>query len=317
MNSSPARALGNVARPQGRVASLPARRVSVSRRRLNPEVLALTALIGIPLAISIWGAGYYLLDRAARLRDPLHPLLKPSGTVGLALGVAAFAFFVFMWLYPMRKHIRWLAWTGAVGSWLRVHVVIGLSLPVIAAVHAGWRFEGLIGLGYLSMFVVCLSGIVGRYLYSHIPRGQKGVELSRDEVARERRALLTEIALTTGLDPVEADRALALGPQHVNLAPLRALGHMVSDDFTRWRALRRLRRLLMNRGAKPDRDAVRRALRLAKREMALAQQVRMLDQARRVFGWWHVAHRPFAITALFAVLVHVAVAVVVAGIGLR
>jgi hypothetical protein len=44
--------------------------------------------------------------------------------------------------------------------------------------------------------------------------------------------------------------------------------------------------------------------------------VRMLEGTRKVFGYWHVAHRPFAITALLAVLVHVVVAVVVGGVGL-
>jgi hypothetical protein len=43
--------------------------------------------------------------------------------------------------------------------------------------------------------------------------------------------------------------------------------------------------------------------------MALAQQAAMLDGAQRIFRWWHVAHRPFAVTALVAVLLHVAVAV--------
>jgi hypothetical protein len=35
----------------------------------------------------------------------------------------------------------------------------------------------------------------------------------------------------------------------------------------------------------------------------------MLDATHKVFRWWHVAHRPFAITALVAVVIHVAVVV--------
>jgi len=90
------------------------------------------------------------------------------------------------------------------------------------------------------------------------------------------------------------------------------LQRMLLDDFTRWRTLRRLRREWTRppAGIKPlDRRSLDEALELARRELALAQQVRMLDAGRRVFGYWHVAHRPVAITALLAVLVHVAVAV--------
>ncbi len=57
-------------------------------------------------------------------------------------------------------------------------------------------------------------------------------------------------------------------------------------------------------------------LRLARREMALTQQVRVLEGVRKLFGWWHVAHRPFAITALLAVLAHVVIAIVVGAVGL-
>ena len=52
-----------------------------------------------------------------------------------------------------------------------------------------------------------------------------------------------------------------------------------------------------------------RSLRLANGEMALTQQARMLTATREVFRYWHVVHRPFAIAALAAVTVHVAVVV--------
>jgi len=54
---------------------------------------------------------------------------------------------------------------------------------------------------------------------------------------------------------------------------------------------------------------VRSVLRLARQEVKLAQQVRMLDATHAVFRYWHVLHRPVAIAALVAVLVHVTVVV--------
>ena len=42
----------------------------------------------------------------------------------------------------------------------------------------------------------------------------------------------------------------------------------------------------------------------------------MLFRSRRVFAWWHVAHRPFALTALLAVVIHVVVALWVGGVQL-
>jgi hypothetical protein len=290
-------------------------------RRAPDDRWPLLALLSIPLVITLLGLPYYLLPRAGRLRSPLHDWLKPSGAVGLTLGIVGLALFLFMWLYPLRKKYRWLAFTGGIASWMRVHTLAGLVLPLLVAVHAGWRFEGLIGLGYAALLLVALSGVVGRYIYVRIPRSRTGLELGMDETVNERLALITRIAAATGLDPREVERSLATHPRsYEGLGPLRTILRMASDDLERWRAVRGLEaRWSRARGAGPriERAALREALRLARREMALSQQVRMLEATRRVFALWHVAHRPVAITALLAVLIHVVVAVVVGGIGLR
>jgi len=278
----------------------------------------LAALIAIPLVITVWGIRYYASGLGPRLRSPMHALLRPSGPVGLGLGAAAFAMFVFLWAYPLRKKYRWLAWTGQVGNWMRVHILAGLVVPLFAAVHAGWRFDGLIGLGYFSMLLVALSGVVGRYLYIRIPRSREGVELSREEVASERRALITRISAATGDDPAAVERSLATDEaSYEGLGPLATLRQMVRDDRTRARVVGRLRRRLATprAGVTPlERREVTAVTALARRELALAQQLRMLDATRAVFGLWHVVHRPFAIMAFIAVGVHVVVAMLMGAV---
>jgi hypothetical protein len=290
-----------------------------ARPGLPPDAWATLVLCALPLALTAWGWSYYAAPLGVRLRHPLHALLKPSGPVGLGLGIAALAFFLFMWLYPFRKSIKALAWTGTVGSWMRVHIVAGLAVPVIAAAHAGWRFDGLIGLGYLSMIVVSLSGVVGRYLYVHIPRSRNGLEMTMEDVSNERRALITNIAAATGLVPADVERRLAVDTRpYEGLDPLRTIVRMFKDDARRGRTIRELKAELSRPRAGRGglgRGQLGETMRLARRELSLAQQVRMLDGTRRVFGYWHVAHRPFAITALIAVLVHVVVAMTIGGVG--
>lgn len=300
--------------------AVPVRAEAPAERRDPAMGWPLFVLVAIPALVTAWGVPYYVATDAQRLRHALHPLLKSSGTLGLGFGVVALLLFVFMWLYPLRKQAKWLAWTGSVGTWMDVHIVMGLAVPGIAAVHAGWRFDGLIGLGYFAMLIVSLSGIVGRYLYTHIPRSRNGLELSLEEVGGERRALLTNLAIATGMTPQEAERALALDPRpYANLGLVRTFLRLAADDWTRWRTLARLKReWSRRRGEAPALmgEQLQTALKLARREMSLTQQVRMLEATRQVFQWWHVAHRPFALTALFAVFVHVVVAVWVGGVNL-
>ena len=289
------------------------------RRTARASGAMLAILLAFPLLATLFGLPYYLMGPGARLRSPLHDWLKPSGLIGLSFGVAGLALFLFMWLYPLRKRYRWLSFTGAVPAWLDVHIVAGLAVPFVVAAHAGWRFEGLIGLGYLSMVLVALSGVVGRYLYVHIPRSQSGIELTMEELAARRRGLITEIAATLRVDPTRVERTLTLDSgEGRGDGPLGTMKHMLMDDFSRWKAARALERQWRQTGrAGSDRRLIAHALQLARREIALGQQARMLAATRRVFGLWHVAHRPFAMTALLAILIHVVVAVVVGAVNWR
>ena len=259
-------------------------------------------------ALMVAGADYYQAPIAARVRHPGHPWLRPSGVIGQSLGILALSLFLFLWLYPLRKKLgRYATRLGPVPRWLDVHIVAGLLVPLVAAVHAGWRFQGLIGLGYLAMVIVCASGVIGRYIYVHIPRSRNGLELDRDEVADERRRLLDGIARAVGLPAAEVERRLApparAGGPTAN--PLVVIARMMRDDLARRRTVAAFRA-----GLGLDRAALAPVLRLARREMALAQQAAMLDGIQRVFRHWHAAHKPFAITALLAVCLHVIVAVV-------
>jgi hypothetical protein len=269
-------------------------------------LLPVTLLLG---ATAHW-ASYYFAAPAIRVRSPLHAWLRPSGYLGQSAGILALLAFLFLWLYPIRKQGRWLRF-GSLSSWLHVHVMVALTLPIVAAFHASWRFDGLIGLGFWAMMVVWLSGIVGRYLYIHIPRGAAGLELSADDITAERRELLGEIAATSGLPPGQVEGLLRSDPtSYHGLGLLATLRQMVRDERDRMRAVRAVRRICTQRSAgRLNRAALRQVVRLARRQVALTQQARMLTATQRVFRLWHIAHRPFAIVALVAVLVHVGVVV--------
>jgi len=289
----------------------PVRRIP--KQKLSGGKVALALFVGILSALNLIGAHYYLAPKSEQVRDPFHPWLKPSGYLGQSAGILALAIFLFLWLYPLRKKFRWLSFTGTIARWLDVHSLAALGLPLLVAMHAAWRFGGIIGLGFWSMMIVWASGIVGRYLYARIPRSQAGVELTIEEIGAQRQALLQEIAQWSGLEMAAIEAALDADPTPTEgLGLWQTVRRMIADDRRRRRAARALRREIRQRrpqNRKDDRAALREALRLANREMALVQQSRMLGATQNVLRFWHVAHRPLAITALVAVVVHVAVVV--------
>ena len=283
-----------------------------------PVVLWILGIAAPLTIINVMGMPYYTASMAERVRHPWHGWLRPSGTVGLSAGVVAVVIFIFLWLYPLRKKYRRLAFLGSLGKWMDAHVSAALALPLLLAIHSAWRADGLIGLGLLSMFVVIASGLVGRYLYVRIPRARNGVELTREEVAGRRRELIGELADATGLGVDVVEKTLDIAPagnEQQNL--FRILGRLVTDDIMRWRRTAQLKRRWAHvaPGGRPlGREALTEARRLASQEMSLRQQSRMLEATHRVFRFWHVAHRPFAITALIAVVIHIVVVFVVGAV---
>ena len=271
--------------------------------------LPLATILGVLALINVAGMTYYLSAIGERMRSPLHAWLKPSGYVGQSAGLIAFGLFVFLYLYPLRKRFRFLAFTGRLNRWLDVHIVAGLAVPLFGAVHAAWRFQGLIGWGYFSMLMVSLSGIVGKYLYIHIPRSKNGLALTLDQIDAAREELLERIASMTGLATAEVAAALATrdtGSARPGLGA--ALSALFSSDLARWRIMRRLRRRLREQSSTKrtlDKKTLNEVVRLARREIAMTQQLRMLEATQRLFGYWHVFHRPFSITAFVAVTIHV------------
>src|SRR6516164_3815179 len=62
--------------------------------------LALAALLA---SLIVKGAPYYTLSLEERPFSPLHSQLRPSGTVGIKLGIIALVMFGILFLYPLRK----------------------------------------------------------------------------------------------------------------------------------------------------------------------------------------------------------------------
>jgi hypothetical protein len=141
------------------------------------------------------------------------------------------------------------------------------------------------------------------------------MELTREEVAAQRKQLIDDIARTAGLARSEIEGTLDVAPPpNLHRGVLAVLWALIANDITRWRMTRELGRRWQALAPADHPLTARRlkeCVRLASREIELTQQARMLDATQQLFKWWHVAHRPFAMTALIAVVIHVVVVVAV------
>ncbi len=263
-------------------------------------VVAITVLVGLD------GWEYYRAPLSTRGYLPAHRWLRPSGAVGLSLGIAGALAMVSTLPYAVRKRWRPLAKLGTVRGWLEVHIFFGIVGPLLVTLHTSFKFNGLISAGYWLMMTVWASGFVGRYLYVRIPRSVRGAELTQAEVNAQLEAVRLRLDATPLPAGVRGAIDAFVGSIHRRDGrPPGALDLFLGEFRVRLR-LAVMQRHLRSAGA--DRSLVDEAISLAAEHAAASRRLAHLRRTRRLFEAWHLFHQPL-VYALFAIVaVHIGVA---------
>ena len=272
----------------------------------------------LAVALVLYGWEYYLLDLTRRPFSTKHAFLKPSGIIGLRLGMMGLLIFFLVFLYPLRKYWSFLGRFGKTQNWFHVHVLLGLCTPVIISFHSAFKVHGFAGMAYWTMLALVASGIIGRYFYAQIPRNIMEAEMSLKEMQDLKTALLNELRLQTIFKDSELGALFQLPDSAtilkipVFLILIRMIAWDIARPFRVW-ALRR-------RGSKAGggsfswgglwrtrNSELEHAISLASKQAALSKRIVFLSRTHQIFHLWHIIHRPFSFSLATFIIIHVAV----------
>lgn len=253
------------------------------------------------LAMVLLGAGYLAV------MSRLEAVPAASGLFGHSLGIAGFVLMLMTeTLYSLRKRSRSARW-GKTARWLQFHIFTGLVGPFLVLLHTSWQFNGLAGLVSLMTGIVVLSGFVGRYLYTAIPRTAEGAEFKRADLERQIGEAQAELERWLASRP-ELAQALGRRLQDLEAIPgdglLLLLGRTFLEWGTRLEWARERRRL--GEGARAQAAELEKLLR---RQRMLRRQVSSLAVARRALATWHTVHIPLGMVLFSAAAVHIGAAI--------
>jgi hypothetical protein len=270
--------------------------------------------------LTLYGYDYYRLDLTGRVESPLHPVLRPSGSLGLRLGMLGVALFGVLFLYPLRKRWRWLSTIGKTKHWLDFHAVVGITAPILITFHASFKFAGLAGLAYWIMIAVAVSGFIGRYLYTWIPRSLHATELTMGELDAQIGEVSRQLAQQEMFRAEELASLLEVpSPDAVRRMPVPAvLWTILRLDLRRPLLVSRLRRRVLGAGERlrtfggllpSSHDHLESVIASVRRQARLRTKAAFLGRVRQMLHLWHVVHRPFSLSFLLLVFVHLGVVV--------
>jgi putative flippase GtrA len=222
---------------------------------------------------------------------------------GHSLGVLGFILMLMTeTLYTFRKRSRRARW-GRMASWLKFHIFTGIVGPYMVLLHSSWKFNGVAGLVMLLTIVVVVSGFVGRYIYTAVPRTADGVVIEARELEQQIRHTETELQGWLAARPGAA-RALSRPLAMLMATPQGGIslffGRGVQEWVIRlrwWREKQRLRGI-----ARAQVDQLERLLR---RQRTLQRQLASLALARRLLALWHAVHIPIGMALFASAFVHI------------
>lgn len=265
---------------------------------LYQSILVLIVL-AVTLYLAIEGYDYYRTPLEERFYHEEHQWFKASGLFGHGLGIiGTLMIAVGVFLYIPAKKYGFLERFIRLRYLLEFHIFLCTLGPILILFHTTFKFGGVVSVAFWAMVLVVLSGVIGRYLYLQIPRSISGHELSRQEIKKTREALRAELAPLAQHDPQL-------------LAQIEDYQNPEQSWWARRRHYRQTFKSIQARLGTTDmeRGQMKQSLAVLKRQMTLQQRIAGLERMQRLFKYWHVAHRPFALIMLLVLIVHVVVTV--------
>jgi hypothetical protein len=149
--------------------------------RGNRELWA--AFIVMVMITVVYGAVVYFMRKVP----------PASELFGHGIGIVGFIFMLLTeTLYSLRKRSRSVKW-GRMSTWLQLHIFTGLVGPYMVLLHSSWKFNGIAGATTLLTLIIVVSGFIGRYIFTRIPRTLDGLEiegtLSQEALKQARRLM--------------------------------------------------------------------------------------------------------------------------------
>lgn len=259
----------------------------------------------------LFGFDFYDTDFIDRPHHEYYNQLKPGGFLGHGYGIVGTVMMLLLLLYSLRKRTKIFGKIGAVGRWLDIHIYFGIVGPLLIVLHTSFKLNGIVAVSFWSMVAVALSGVIGRYLYLQIPRGIRGNELNMKELEDMDNKLSFDILNSYEIeqDALEKLQSKILGNINPNRNAASLLLSLLFSDLFRFVKKSRIKKEIRKNIGLPT-SQIKEFISITKKKALIHRRVLLLDKIHKLFHYWHVIHKPFAIIMYLIMIVHVGITVV-------
>jgi len=238
--------------------------------------------------------------------------LSAETGAGYLLGIVGGSLMIILLLYPLSKRVSLLTRWIPVRYWFGVHMLFGIIGPVMILFHSNFHLGSTNStIALVSMLLVAGSGLVGRYIYTHIHHGLYGSRITLNELKQETENNHVELLNMYDMDAVLNSRLKKMEDKvlqsHAGLTT--SLLHVVSLAINAHRLKRKVMNLVNESYDKSDNDKIlsdRKTVALSVNRYTLAlRKTAAFRVYERLFSLWHILHLPLFFMMIITAVIHI------------
>jgi len=238
--------------------------------------------------------------------------LSPEEGTGYYLGIIGGILMLILLLYPLRKKVRFLRRLGPMRSWFRIHMVFGVIGPILILYHANFGLGSVnSNVALFSMIIVAASGLIGRFIYTHIHASLYGGKLTINELTKtfeaDKKLIVDQLASYP--DIIEElgnlkDRAVK---RRNFLLQVVWLPIMTFQMFLKRKKIKRMLKkdIRKQKIKKTDIDFIKGSIQSISFYIDTTRKLAQLTTYERLFSLWHILHMPLFIMLVVTGIIHV------------
>ena len=237
--------------------------------------------------------------------------LSAENGAGYILGIVGGSLMLLLLLYPLSKRLSLLSRWIPVRYWFGIHMLFGIVGPVMILFHSNFHFGSTNStFALISMLLVAGSGLIGRYIYTHIHHGLYGKRITLNELKQELETENTELLyiykLNSNLNKMMSAMESKALQQYTGI--LKSLLHSISLTYDAQRLQSKFKHLL--NGSQndslpttlPDSSVAKEFI---KRYTSTLRKIVAFRIYERLFSLWHILHLPLFIMMIITAVVHI------------
>ncbi len=238
------------------------------------------------------------------LRGSIGPDLEPEIPFFHWLGVVGALFMLSFLAYSLRK--KKVITIGKPINYLKAHIFLALTGSILVLVHSTMRLAALNSIILMvAVFLIVSSGIVGKYLFSHINNLKNGQENEAKLMSAEHEKLKS--ALSNILSPEDMVLSEAL---LIKSGVKETGGFFIGLFQIMGRELQIFGERLNFWKMRKDHEGLYQHRRMVLERVSIDNRIRVLLLVKKLFAEWHKIHLPFTIILALTLAIHVAVQII-------